>query len=91
MSKINCWEFKNCGREPGGLKVSEMGICPATTETEFNGSNSGINAGRICWLSTGTFCGGQVQGTFAQKEASCMACEFFARVNEEEGENFRML
>jgi hypothetical protein len=25
----NCWEFKNCGREIGGIKVKEMGVCPA--------------------------------------------------------------
>jgi len=25
---LNCWEFKKCGREPGGEKASELGICP---------------------------------------------------------------
>lgn len=28
--KLNCWEFKKCGREPGGLKARERGACPAT-------------------------------------------------------------
>jgi hypothetical protein len=29
MSKLNCWELKKCGREAGGAKSNEMGICPA--------------------------------------------------------------
>jgi len=28
--KLNCWEFKKCGRQPGGPKVAELGVCPAT-------------------------------------------------------------
>ena len=31
MSLINCWEVKKCGREPGGAKVAELGVCPAST------------------------------------------------------------
>lgn len=23
----NCWEFKKCGRETGGSKVKELGVC----------------------------------------------------------------
>jgi hypothetical protein len=33
----------------------------------------------------GTFCGGKVQGSFAEKEITCMACDFYKRVKEEEG------
>ncbi|MDO8473287.1 MAG: hypothetical protein Q7T05_05650 [Dehalococcoidia bacterium] len=33
---------------------------------------------------TGTFCGGKVQGTFAQKQLSCMTCEFYKKVKDEE-------
>jgi len=29
MKKYNCWEFKKCGREPGGEKADRLGICPA--------------------------------------------------------------
>jgi hypothetical protein len=28
--KLNCWEVKKCGREPGGVKVKELGVCPAS-------------------------------------------------------------
>lgn len=85
MNKMNCWEMKKCGREPGGAKTSEFGVCPAAEDTSSNGLNSGKNAGRICWATAGTFCGGKVQGDFAQKQVSCMACEVFKQVKTEEG------
>jgi hypothetical protein len=90
--KQNCWEFKKCGREPGGAKVQEFGICPATVETSCDGLNGGKNAGRICWAVAGTFCGGKVQGSFAQKYHTCLACDFYKKVRQEEGtERFMLL
>lgn len=83
--KLNCWEFKKCGREPGGAKVVELGICPATVDFSSEGLNGGKNAGRICWAVAGTFCGGKVQGSFAQKRMSCLNCDFFKHVKDEEG------
>jgi len=91
MAKENCWEFKKCGREPGGMNVSRFGICPATTSGKGSKMNSGQNRGRICWAVSGTFCDGEVQGTFAQKEASCLNCPFFKVVEEEEDRGFKML
>ncbi len=87
MSKLNCWEYKNCGRRPGGSKVTELGVCPAAIETRTDNVNGGKNAGRACWAVTGTFCGGQVQGTFASKLSNCMHCEFYNIVINEEGKN----
>ncbi|MGE5174112.1 MAG: two-CW domain-containing protein, partial [Betaproteobacteria bacterium] len=29
MEKLNCWEHKKCGRQPGGHKVAELGVCPS--------------------------------------------------------------
>ncbi len=81
----NCWEFKQCHREPGGTKVSELGECPAATDVSCNGINEGKNAGRICWAVAGTFGGGKIQGTSAEKELSCMTCDFFKKVEAEEG------
>lgn len=83
--KQNCWEYKKCGRETGGNKAEELGICPASEDASFNGINRGENAGRICWAVAGTFCGDKVQGTFADKRQSCMKCDFFRRVREDEG------
>ena len=91
LFKQNCWEYKKCGREPGGQKVNELGICPATTDVLSNGLNGGKNGGRICWAVAGTFCGGQVQGSFSEKRLSCMTCDFFKKVKEEEGENFCLM
>ncbi len=65
----NCWEFKNCGREKGGLKASELGICPAFPDH-----------GRDCWAVAGTLCGGKVQGTTAEKLGIWLIREFYKRV-----------
>ncbi len=86
--KENCWEFKNCGRQPGGAKSKELGVCPATIEVRTDGINQGENGGRVCWAIAGTLCGGKVQGVFATKFADCLECEFYARVRDEEGANY---
>ncbi|GBE03561.1 hypothetical protein BMS3Abin09_00478 [bacterium BMS3Abin09] len=92
MKKINCWEIKKCCREKGGDRTDDLGVCPAASYNSSNGINNGKYAGRICWAIAGTFCGGKVQGDFAQKTVSCMTCEVFKRVKEEEGiENFTLL
>jgi hypothetical protein len=63
---MNCWEFKKCGREKGGPKAMELGVCPAWPV-----------GGTTCARVGGTLCGGKVQGTFASKLGSCMQCEFY--------------
>jgi hypothetical protein len=88
MAKLNCWEIKQCGREPGGLKAAELGVCPAATEDRATGFNCGNYAGRVCWAIAGTLCGGKVQGTFALKIGNCLECEVYKRVELEEGVNF---
>ena len=70
--RLNCWEFKKCGREVGGAKAKELGVCPAYP-----------NHGRSCAALAGTLCGGKVQGTFAQKFANCLKCEFYNSENYE--------
>jgi hypothetical protein len=86
MARQNCWEFKKCGREPGGERAAELGVCPAASAFAIDGLNHGVNGGRVCWSVAGTLCGGQVQGTFGAKLATCAACDFFAHVLCEEGE-----
>ena len=83
--KLNCWQYMKCGREPGGMKAAELGVCPAALDISFDGINRGRNAGRFCWAVAGTFCGGKVQGSFAEKRNSCFSCEFFHNVRAEEG------
>jgi hypothetical protein len=82
--KLNCWEFKKCGRQPGGHKVAELGICPVTTYQGLNGAHGGKNAGRACWVVAGSLCGGQIQGTFAQKLHNCWRCDFMNTVKKDE-------
>ncbi len=63
---MNCWEFKKCGREKGGAKAQELGVCPAYPDH-----------GTSCARLAGTLCGGKVQGSFAMKLANCMQCDFY--------------
>ena len=86
----NCWDFKKCGRQPGGAKAVELGICPAA-KAEVVDLNSGRRGGRVCWAIAGTLCGGKIQGTFAQKAANCILCEFYLLVRREEGSAFKLL
>lgn len=79
----NCWEFKKCGREPGGPNTNMHGVCPAATEARLDGTHNGKNAGRACWVVAGTLCGGEVQGTFAKKFSNCEKCEFYLSVQQE--------
>lgn len=90
MEKLNCWEFMKCGREEGGSKAEELGVCPAAKETLGNGLNDGVNAGRICWVIAGTLCGGETQGQFVYKYENCLKCEFYKYVDEEEGLSNRL-
>ena len=62
---MNCWEFKKCGREGGGYKSIESGVCPAYSDY-----------GQQCARVAGTLCNGKVQGTFALKLGNCQKCEF---------------
>lgn len=88
--KLNCWEFKNCGREPGGKKAAELGVCPTATCAELNESHGGKKGGRACWVIAGTMCGGQVQGSFAQKFKNCSVCDFYQAVKAEEKTGFQL-
>jgi hypothetical protein len=81
--KQNCWEVNNCGREEGGTHAKERGVCPAAVETRLDGIHHGKNAGRSCWVVAGTFCGGEPQGTFAQKHHKCETCSFYNQVKNE--------
>lgn len=85
MSKLNCWEVKKCGREPGGAHVAQLGVCSAATARKAAGLHGGAAGGRVCWMLAGTLCGGKPQGTFAAKAASCSACGFYQQVRAEEG------
>ena len=90
MERKNCWECKNCERQPGGRNVTELGVCPAAIADAFDGVN-GQNAGRYCWAVAGTLCKGEIQGTFARKFRNCLACSFYLSVERDEGSAFTLL
>jgi hypothetical protein len=86
----NCWEVKGCGREPGGHRVEECGVCPAATARAYNGNNRGINGGRYCWRVAGTLChlAKEAGETEEGKRKKCGTCAFHLQVLEEEGSSF---
>jgi len=86
--KKNCWEHMACGREPGGKNADALGICRASIALTHDGINGGTSAGRFCWAVAGTFCNGDIQGTFAAKLKDCLKCPFFMIVAREEGKSF---
>jgi hypothetical protein len=86
--KQNCWEAKNCGREPGGVHAKELGVCPASVEVKLDGIHHGKNAGRACWVVAGTFCSGKPKGIFAQNSHKCDTCDIYNQVRKEEFPTF---
>jgi len=93
-SKINCWEFMGCGlhmnRDVKGF--GEVALCPASLDQIRKGMHGGQNAGRACWLVSGTLCGGARQETAAQKSEACVSCDFYALViDEENGDKITLL
>ncbi|GAB4277546.1 MAG: hypothetical protein Kow0056_09100 [Coriobacteriia bacterium] len=81
--KTNCWEYKNCGRGPGGDLVEELGQCPVSTLESVNGIHDGKNGGRCCWAVVGS------DSNAARSESDtwrhpCEECDFPALVLDEE-------
>ena len=84
MTKLNCWEFKNCGREANGLLVGVLGECPASTAMKFDGLNGGKAAGRACWMVENA-CGRDPRQPSGQR-SQCCECDFYKRVLFEQDE-----
>ena len=64
--------------------MTELGVCPAATETRTDRMNNGQNGGRVCWAIAGTVCDGRVQGTCAHKLRDCLKCDFRVLVSSEQ-------
>jgi hypothetical protein len=80
----NCWEILKCERQKRGSKVRELGECVVSIE----------GMGHSCWVVAGTFCGGEVQGTIAQKLGFCASCEvrkLYGRAMGSKGKEVRLL
>jgi hypothetical protein len=81
--RINCWEYTNCGMEPGGIFAQIYGPCPVPKMMKYDGINGGRGAGRACWMIMNN---SRSKGPFVCKNSrlSCCQCEFFRRVHNEE-------
>lgn len=88
MKKLNCWEFKKCGREPGGENADNLGVCPATTFEKADGFGGGKNGGRACTFIDGTLCSGEIHGTFRDKMKDCVSCQFFKHLHQDNYQYF---
>jgi hypothetical protein len=71
---MNCWEFIGCGREAGGERSEDLGVCPAYTR----------GAGQACWLVEGTHCR---DGPF--DEPFCEVCDFYNLFDEAHRQRMR--
>lgn len=47
MAKKNCWEHKNCGRQPAGAKAAELGECVAAKIKAHDGIHGGVNRWQV--------------------------------------------
>jgi hypothetical protein len=84
-AKLNCWEFKNCGREKGGLMAGTLGVCPVACAMHCDGLNGGRAGGRVCWTIVSS--GNRLCSRGVQSRKSCLSCDFYRRVIHEEAEN----
>lgn len=88
-NKLNCWEFKECGREPGGRTAALFGVCSAAAVHQADGIHGGENGGRCCWfVATASLCKSERQESNAKKVGSCHSCDFYSMVKKEEHPRF---
>ncbi len=87
---INCWEFRKCGRQPGGTEAEKLGVCPAAISKEHNGKNGGLNAGRYCWKIKDTLCDISTKNNKTEKILKCITCGFYKLVQDEQGSCIEM-
>jgi len=80
-NKLNCWEFKNCGREKGGLMADILGECPVSKAFRYDGLNGGVAGGRACWMTCSAGCPCTPS---PGRPTQCHECEFYRRVVFEE-------
>ncbi|MHB1051131.1 MAG: two-CW domain-containing protein [Bacteroidota bacterium] len=90
-NRTNCWEYKNCGLEPGGKNSESRGICPAAIQTNFDMVNNGINGGRFCWFVEKTLCNNEQQGSFLEKFGHCVTCDFYLLIQKQQGRHLEVV
>lgn len=82
-SRLNCWEFKKCGREPEGKNVSLYGVCPVSIASSVDGIHDGKNGGRCCWtFAPENFKHEDPVLTCLEKALKCSKCDFYKLVKD---------
>lgn len=84
--KKNCWEVKACER---CITILGGEACPVCREAKLHGTHGGVNGGRACWTVPHTKCGGISQGSVSNKSSTCIKCNFYNMVKEEEKASFQ--
>jgi hypothetical protein len=80
---LNCWEAKDCGREPNGRNVLLYGICPVTIESSVDGVHKGKNGGRCCWALAPTIENKNNKSTICSGGLyECIKCDFYKSVRD---------
>jgi hypothetical protein len=73
----NCWEHMQCGREPGGVKAAELGICPAAVDDAFDGINTGL---AVAFENDPLETGCQLSGPFIFKMCNILTSKFIKKM-----------
>ena len=63
---MNCWEFKQCGRDKDGMEAILFGSCPAYP-----------NWGTSCARIAGTLNGTEPCGKCVKEIPNCSHCDFY--------------
>ena len=84
-NKINCWEYKQCGRGPKQNNIYQPATCHVAEHKVSNDMNSGVNGGRLCWLILEARFRGEVKQFNRDLTYPCFSCDFRYKVMKEEG------
>jgi hypothetical protein len=74
---VNCWQFKKCGREPGGRNISKYGVCSVPLDIVADGINNGENGGRTCWTLREAACQKIMLACSVNEIRECIQCDFY--------------
>lgn len=78
-TKCSCSEK----RERGEIMATQMNCWEYKNCSVFEECPAYPSFGNICFSIEGTLCGGEVQGTYAQKIQRCRECNFYGKLMEE--------
>jgi hypothetical protein len=84
-ARLNCWEFKQCGRELGGKNAAAEGVCLAAAAQHADSIHGGKNGGRCCWVTARTLF------TNVAQFDTCRRCDFYESVRREEQTDFKVV